>query len=359
MRDKIRKVLRENINVDFVEFERASLWQNYQNVYLYFNGIKDGSDEYENILRNLGNSGVIDIKVKDKIFRLKKEDLKFNEGNKSVGILVSSVPKEDSDFIKSDEGQKIVKPLLTKKLINEVISEVFSDNWSDMLTQSFDDYNNTRKPGVVGVYTIGERLGNEDEWSLINYFDTNRVLRIYILKDLKVTSGNNIKEKLTKLFSDESKVKEYCDRVWNTLKIGMSSEKEFADKFTDRNIFIPLHGSEMDYKEGVDIMIDGEGYQVKVADKIGKYEGYYDVAIFRQKVPNYLNKSKVKYLVFKNNHKDEFYVFKKEDYIYEYYNQKKVLRVKSSDKVNNITTLGKNSLERTIFKFKNKPVMVV
>lgn len=359
MRDKIWKVLRENINVDFVEFERASLWQNYQNVYLYFNGIKDESTEYENILRNLGNQGVIDIKVKDKIFRLKKEDLKFNENNKSVGILVSRMPVEDSDFIKSDAGQKIVKPLLTKKLINEVISEVFSDNWSDRITQSIDGYDNTRKSGVVGIYTVGERLGNDDDWSLVNYFDTNRVLRKFILRDLKHITGNNIKEKLTNLFTDENKVKEYCDRVWNTLKKGMISEKEFGDKFADRDIFIPLHGSEMDYKEGVDVIIDGEGYQIKEADKIGKYKGYYDVAIFRQKVPNYLNKKKVKYLVFKNNLKDEFYVFKKEDFIYEYYNQNKVLRVDSSDKVNNITTLGKSSIERTIFKFKNKPDMIV
>ena len=53
----------------------------------------------------------------------------------------------------------------------------------------FDNKRNetpTHLEGIVGVHTIGERLGKDYiDWSIINFFDSNRTLKPIVLRDLK------------------------------------------------------------------------------------------------------------------------------------------------------------------------------
>ena len=124
--------------------------------------------------------------------------------------------------------------------MRELIRKILREDYSGTIDYSYDDMKNafldvfsenkrnetpTHLEGIVGVHTIGERLGKDYiDWSIINFFDSNRTLKPIVLRDLKSIEFNNIIDGLKQLLSDEVKLKGYLNIVWEKIKKGFEAD---------------------------------------------------------------------------------------------------------------------------------------
>jgi hypothetical protein len=204
--------------------------------------------------------------------------------------------------------------------------------------------------GIVDVHTIGERMGDNTRWSILNFFDTNRRLKTVVLRDLKKMDianktfdllgattyrdgdedggqhipRNEITNRLKLLLSDESNLKRYLNVVWDTIKRGFESESKFVKRLKNRGYNVDYSGepgTKEDRYGGIDAKVNGKVVQVKHANQVfplgdGKF---YRVIITGGKrgshrLPNYKEKKGLDFLAFYIESEDRFYIFKNSGY---------------------------------------------
>lgn len=203
-----------------------------------------------------------------------------------------------------------------RKLIFEIFSDYFIEG-----DEKYED-------GIVDIYTIGERTGdNQVRWSLLNFFDTNRILKRKILKDLKeINYDGNVIDGIRILLTNQSKLNSYLNTVWNTTKKGFEAENLFVKKLRDKGyevIYTGEPGTKMDKRSGVDVIVNGSGTQVKHADNVfplGREGKFYRVLINGPKMYGYKNKKSVRFIVFYVTNEDKFYIFPNSGYSLKYEN---------------------------------------
>lgn len=121
--------------------------------------------------------------------------------------------------------------------------------------------------GVRGVYMIGSKLGTDETWSILNYFDTKREIQKKIVETYNKDSKTNlsvINWLIEKLRNKDSFIDYLVDEIqWPSIESGLESEK-LAEKFigTNNAEFYPP-GSVMDRYKGVDMTYKGINYQIK------------------------------------------------------------------------------------------------
>jgi len=232
-----------------------------------------------------------------------------------------------------------------KDLIRKILREEYSgtidysyDDMSKAFKDVFSDYkrDETAKylEGIVGIHTIGERMGKKHiDWSIINFFDSNRTLKPIVLRDLKSIEFDNIVDGLKQLLSDEVKLKGYLDLVWDKIKRGFEAENKFVDRLIEKNKNVEYSGepgTKEDKYSGVDAKVGGKGIQVKHANSVKKLftnnEGkeFYQVIIKGTKAPNYKQKNKVNFLAFYVPNEDTFFLFQNSGYSQNYDNNKRI-----------------------------------
>lgn len=150
------------------------------------------------------------------------------------------------------------KEQISSKQIIEVLSLAFPDNW--------EPETNYFTAGLRGIHTIGEKLGTDESWSIMNYFDTKAEVKEIMNQ---AYSKSKSKVNFTYWLIDELKnndefVKILVDRQWQSIDVGLKTEK-LAEEIiggTENVKFYPP-GSKMDRYNGVDMTIGELNYQIK------------------------------------------------------------------------------------------------
>jgi len=231
-------------------FKTMKPWKNKSTGvwFVYFNNGEKIVGELET---GLGDQLVF-ISIGDKTYTTNSGDFRFSNGTGSIEL---------KDFKSSNPGVDNVlfpKEQISSKQIIEVLSMAFPDNW--------EPETNYFTAGLRGIHTIGEKLGTNESWSIMNYFDTKTEI-----KEIMNQSYSKSKSKLsfTYWLIDELKyndkfVKILVDRQWQSIDMGLKTEKlaeEIIGGTEDVKFYPP--GSKMDRYNGVDMTIDNVNYQIK------------------------------------------------------------------------------------------------
>lgn len=171
--------------------------------------------------------------------------------------------------------------------------------------------------GLRGYYTIGEKIGDGEDWSIMNYFDTkDEIHNLLYLKYVESGSQEPIIDWLVDLFTnDKSFIQLLVDRQWQSISSGLKLERNSVDNFLNKigggDVKYYPHGSKMDRWFGVDVTIDGINYQIKPLISYSKEGNDYFIKTYGMKNYN-SKKSKVNKLVFSNE--EIALVFNNSDY---------------------------------------------
>ena len=116
----------------------------------------------------------------------------------------------NSSEIKQDDS-------FTGPEIKKALEMAFPNNWN----KETDDYS----AGVRGIHTIGEMNDTDEDWSIMNYFDTkNEVKKLINDKWDEEGSGDKIKWLSSVFQNDDEFVNKLLDKQWNSIKGGFKTE---------------------------------------------------------------------------------------------------------------------------------------
>jgi hypothetical protein len=190
---------------------------------------------------------------------------------------------------------------ITSSSVREALEKAFPQNWVKQ--------DSVYTPGLRGIYTIGEMIGDKSEdWSIMNYFDTkdeiHSLIYLQYFEDLKNGKEiNDIVEWMSDLFKNNTKyTKLLVKRQWESIKRGLKLEKDSVNNFlyrigTNNFIYYP-HGSIMDRWKGVDVTVDDVNYQIKPLTNYTEEDGKYTVNTYGMR--DYTSKKSVNKIVFVN-----------------------------------------------------------
>jgi hypothetical protein len=218
---------------------------------------------------------------------------------------------------------------LTKQFLMEDVMNVIDFTPEEMRTLIFDIFSDNfvkgdkkYEDGIIDIYTIGERIGDEEvKWSILNFFDTNRVLKKRILEDLKeLDYDGDVMDGIRILLTNQSTLNKYVNIVWSKIKKGFNSENLFVKKLRDKGYDVNYPGepgTKIDKRSGVDVIVNGSGVQIKHAERVfplGDDGKFYRVIVNEPKMFEYKNKLGVKYIAFYLADVDKFYIFPNKGY---------------------------------------------
>ena len=220
------------------------------------------------------------------------------------------------DLIKKvlDEAYYTSKIDYTADQMQSAVFDVFSDH--------FVKGDDIKVDGIVGIHTIGEKAGDKVDWSIVNFFDTNRTLKRKVISDIrglnKMEFDGDIDKALRIVLSDQSKLNTYLSTVWNTIRKGIMAELAFFNKISSverykgKVVYSGEPGTKKDKFSGVDMIINGSGAQIKNASRVypvSEERNVYRVEIDGTKLFSYKGKRQVKFLVFYIEGEDKSYIF--------------------------------------------------
>jgi hypothetical protein len=242
----------ENIPEESVtySFKEMKPWKNKSTGvwFVYFNDGKKIEGELET---GYGDQLVF-LSVNGKTYTTNSGDFRFSKGTGSVEL---------KDFKSSNPGVDNVlfpKEKISSKQIIEVLSMAFPDNW--------EPETNYFTAGLRGIHTIGEKLGTDESWSIMNYFDTKAEIK-EIMNQAYSKSKSNLSFTywlVDELKNNDAFVKLLVDRQWKSIDMGLKTEKlaeEIIGGTEDVKFYPP--GSKMDRYNGVDMTIGNVNYQIK------------------------------------------------------------------------------------------------
>jgi hypothetical protein len=225
---------------------------------------------------------------------------------------------------KTDKMKDLIRQILREELRgrNDFTSQEMRNLIFDIFSDNFVRGDEKYEDGIVDIYTIGEKTGHDQvRWSILNFFDTNRILKRKILEDLKkLEYDGDVMDGIRILLTDHTKLNNYINIVWNTIKKGFAAENLFVKKLTDKGyevIYTGEPGTKIDKRSGVDVIVNGSSTQVKHADSVfplGREGKFYRVMVKGPKMYGYKNKSHVRFIVFYVTDEDKFYIFPNSGY---------------------------------------------
>ena len=227
-------------------------------------------------------------------FVFNKNDIKIDNNKKNISINTSTFNNEYPSYTKINNASSIG---ITSQNIKTALKLSFPNNW--------DEETNEITAGLRGVYTIGSKLNNIEDWSIMNYFDTKE--EIHNLLYLKYKEDNvttPIIDWLVDVFTtDKTFTQLLVNRQWTSISNGLNLERDSVTNFlnkikSDKVTYYP-HGSKMDRWFGVDVTIDDVNYQIKPLKSYEKSENGYIIKTYG--MLDYQNKRKVNKLVFSND----------------------------------------------------------
>jgi hypothetical protein len=211
-------------------------------------------------------------------------------------------------FTKKDKRSEKVG--INSSSIKKALELAFPNNWSQR--------DNIFSPGLRGIYTIGDKIGDKTEtWSIMNYFDTKEEIHdLLFLKYMEDDEDKDIINWMVDLFrNDRDFTQLLVDRQWQSIESGLKLERDSVNSFFEvvnpSSIQYYPHGSIMDRYNGVDVTVDGSNYQIKPLVSYKRGEGMsYIITTYGMR--DYKDKNKVDFIAYANE--KEVLIFENSDY---------------------------------------------
>jgi len=278
-------------------------------------------------------------KLNENINRIKQlmslnenEQLSFNFDEEPID---SSKPEKNNTKEISTNSDEFTKKY--KEKVYYILKDLYQSNW---------DSDKSKGPrgdgGVVNVYTVHDLLkkkGLDDyyaegsNWSILNYFDTNPMVRKTIINLYKYETGNVINNEETindfikwmstnrnKIFKEGPFLKTLIELNAESLYKGELNERKAYQYLTKILENLPnwklkgrsVPGSKLD-RDGIDFVMEKEN-----SDKIAKFQAKPFTSVERvgnfYKVKSYniknIYKAPVFYFVFASSENDNIYIFR-------------------------------------------------
>ena len=249
---------------------------------------------------------------------MKTSVIELDRIKKMMGLITESETQKSS-FTSSDlRNNRMFKDKfleITKRVFNK------TGNWGTADNPSIDCYTNE---GVINVYTFSDYSDKynvpNSNWSLINFFNTNRIVLDELIKMFDKTTLektiDNFLLFIEELFETKLNTKEFEDLVLTNLKMikkGINDEvltfKELVNvlKIDGELMFCP--GSKKDTRKGVDFILTKGGktatFQVKPLFFINEFPEATNIIVKDYPQKGY-EKNNVDYIIFKKD--DTFYI---------------------------------------------------
>lgn len=270
-----------------------------ENFRVFFNGTQFGQTEY----KKPNQSDKVWFDGPNGIFEFDRNDVHVSKTN-SPFIFSNKLTSKQLDLFHGliDSSKTNIKQEIKPYQIRKALELAFSPD-----NNGPGKWNNEDKifsAGVRGIYTVGEKLGNDDDWSILNYFDTKTEIQNMINQRYsKSDSDLNIVNWLANEFRKNSDfIEPLVERQWQSIENGYKSEELAKELVNGDDVTFYPSGSKMDRYEGVDVTIDGINYQIKpLISYAGKKEGPYFIKTYGMR--DYKNKSLVDKILFVNPNK--------------------------------------------------------
>ena len=232
-------------------FKTMTPWTNKYTgeIFVYFNG----GEKLDGELKTDVDDQLVFINLNGKTYISKSGFFRYDSSKKSGSLTLNDLKRYNSGV----DGILFPKKEITSKEIRESLQLAFPEYWKPR--------DNEFTAGLRGIYTIGDKTGGDEDWSIMNYFDTKKEIQQIINQDY-VSSKKNTELKywlVDELKENKDFVKKLIDIQWNSIKSGCLTEK-LAQRIigTDNATFYPP-GSIMDRENGVDMTYEGVNYQIK------------------------------------------------------------------------------------------------
>lgn len=271
-------------------------------------------------------------RIKQLMSLIENEQLSFNFDEEPTD---SSKPEENKTRQISTNSDEFTKKY--KEKVYYILKDLYQSNW---------DSDKSRGPrgggGVVDVYTVYDLLkekGLDDydpegsNWSILNYFDTNPMVRKTIIDLYKYETGNVINNEETmndfikwmsrnrnKIFKEGPFLKTLIELNAESLYQGELNERRAYQYLTKIIENLPgwklkgrsVPGSKSD-RDGIDFVMEKENsdkiakFQAKPLNSIERVGNFYKVKSYNIKN---IDKKPVDYFVFASSENDNIYIFR-------------------------------------------------
>ena len=271
-------------------------------------------------------------RIKQLMSLIENEQLSFNFDEEPTD---SSKPEENKTRQISTNSDEFTKKY--KEKVYYILKDLYQSNW---------DSDKSRGPredgGVVDIYTVYDLLkekGLDDydpeggNWSILNYFDTNPMVRKTIIDLYKYETGNVINNEETmndfikwmsinrnKIFKEGPFLKTLIELNTESLYQGELNERRAYQYLTKIIENLPgwklkgrsVPGSKSD-RDGIDFVMEKENsdkiakFQAKPLNSIERVGNFYKVKSYNIKN---IDKKPVDYFVFASSENDNIYIFR-------------------------------------------------
>jgi hypothetical protein len=241
------------------------------NYVIFFNGTVFNQSEY----KKPNEPQYVEFFGPQGDFEFHKDDIFFKGKGKEPFIFLDKIQREYNQYY-NKLYDLIDKTQLNKKnKINEIqpwqirksLELAFSAKTENSDGIWVPGDNKIFTSGVRGVYTIGKKLGTEETWSILNYFDTKREIQKKIVETYNKDSKTNlsvINWLIEKLKNKDSFIDYLVDEIqWPSINSGLETEKLAKEIIGADNATFYPPGSIMDRWKGVDMTWENVNYQIK------------------------------------------------------------------------------------------------
>ena len=200
---------------------------------------------------------------------------------------------------------RVNEAYVIKSELNNNQNTITSQTIRDVLKISFESYwcdeDEVYSPGLRGIYPISDKTGGDEDWSIMNYFDTKKEIHEILQNLWESENGDNLVEWLTSKFSNDSKlVESLVDRQWASISNGFKLESDtvniFKNKFNITDISLYPPGSKIDRYGGIDMNVNGTNYQIKPGISTTKLDNGIQVNTYGMR--DYQNKDDLDYILY-------------------------------------------------------------
>jgi len=249
---------------------------------------------------------------------MKTSIIELDRIKKMMG-LISENETQKSKFTSSDlRNNRMFKDKfleITKRVFNK------TGNWGTADNPSIDCYTNE---GVINVYTFSDYSDKynvpSSNWSLINFFNTNRIILDELIKMFDKTTLektiDNFLLFIEELFETKLNTKEFEDLVLTNLRIikkGIGGEvkvfKDLKEKLKINGSIMFCPGSNSDTRKGIDFVLTkgdkSASFQVKPYIFINKFPNATNIIVKDYPLKGY-GKNNVDYIIFEKG--NDFYI---------------------------------------------------
>lgn len=206
----------------------------------------------------------------------------------------------------------------TGKDIEAALKMAFPNNWVAE--------NENFTSGIRGIHTIGEKNNTDEDWSIMNYFDTKTEVKNLINQKWENEGvGNKVQWLSSVLQSDDDFLKKLLKIQWNSIKNGVENENKALDNLINElsgknldfeyEVYSPGHKKDRYEATDIKLMVRGKKpvtIQIKPYDKIEELPNG-DIKVYTYGMrDSYKDKSNLDYILY--NKGDNFSIFMNKNY---------------------------------------------